>query len=193
MGLGHAYLRYNGIAKTRKLAEIISEPHRSLVVTNLDPIDLTLIDAVQQNASQRLEDLGRLVKLAPSSVHERLRRLERDGIIRRWTVALDAQALGLGVLAFIGVRSSLACSSVLGGLTEIPEIEEVHSVAGELCFLLKVRVADTNALLGLIERLRQIEGIEQTQTTVVLKTQLDRPIALPVPMPPGRGKVRAVR
>lgn len=158
-------------------------------MTNLDPIDLTLIDAVQQNASQRLEDLGRLVKLAPSSVHERLRRLERDGIIRRWTVALDAQALGLGVLAFIGVRSSLACSSVLGGLTEIPEIEEVHSVAGELCFLLKVRVADTNALLALIERLRQIEGIEQTQTTVVLKTQLDRPIALPVPTPPGRGKV----
>jgi DNA-binding Lrp family transcriptional regulator len=162
-------------------------------VTNLDPIDLTLIDAVQQNASQRLEDLGRLVKLAPSSVHERLRRLERDGIIRRWTVALDAQALGLGVLAFIGVRSSLSCSTVLEGLSAIPEIEEAHSVAGELCFLLKVRVADTTALLGLIERLRQIEGIEQTQTTVVLRTQLDRPIALPVPAPPGRGKVRAVR
>jgi DNA-binding Lrp family transcriptional regulator len=158
-------------------------------MTSLDPIDLTLIDAVQQNAAQRLEDLGRLVKLAPSSVHDRLRRLERDGVIRRWTVDLDAQAVGLGVLAFIGVRSSRACSSVLAGLTAIPEIEEVHSVAGELCFMLKVRVADTNALLGLIERLRQIEGIEQTQTTVVLKTQLDRPIALPVPIPPGRGKV----
>jgi DNA-binding Lrp family transcriptional regulator len=175
------------------LAEILSEPHWSLVVTNLDPIDLTLIDAVQQNASQRLEDLGRLVKLAPSSVHDRLRRLERDGVIRRWTVALDAQALGLGVLAYVGVRSSLACSSVLGGLAALPEIEEAHSVAGELCFLLKVRVADTNALLAFIERLREIEGIEQTQTTVVLKTQLDRPIALPVPAPRGREKVRAVR
>jgi hypothetical protein len=54
-------------------------------------------------------------------------------------------------------------------------------------------VADTTALLGLIERLREIEGIEQTQTTVVLRTQLDRPIALPVPAPPGRGKVRAMK
>jgi DNA-binding Lrp family transcriptional regulator len=82
---------------------------------------------------------------------------------------------------------------VLGGLAALPEIEEAHSVAGELCFLLKVRVADTNALLAFIERLREIEGIEQTQTTVVLKTQLDRPIALPMPAPRGREKVRAVR
>jgi DNA-binding Lrp family transcriptional regulator len=149
----------------------------------LDPTDLLLIDAVQQNAAQRLEDLGRLVHLAPSSVHDRLRRLERDGIIRRWTVALDATAVGLGVLAYVGVRSTRACSDLLEELAAIPEIEEAHSVAGELCLLLKVRVADTTALLALIERLREMEGIEQTQTTVVLKTQLDRPIALPALTP----------
>lgn len=160
---------------------------------NLDPIDLTLIDAVQRNANQRLEDLGRLVHLAPSSVHDRLNRLERDGVIRRWTVALDAAALGLGVLAYIGVRSSRACAAILADLAKNPEIEEMHSVAGELCFLLKVRVADTNALLGLIERLRAVEGVEQTQTTVVLKTQLDRPIALPSLQPEKKAKVRAVK
>ncbi len=159
----------------------------------LDPIDLTLIDAVQQNASQRLEDLGRLVQLSPSSVHDRLRRLERDGVIRRWTVALAANALGLGVLAFIGVRSSQACAVMLKDLEELPEIEECHSVAGELCFLLKVRVADTNGLLGLIERLRSINGVEQTQTTVVLKTQLDRPVSLPSMASPKRPKVRVAR
>jgi len=159
----------------------------------LDPIDLTLIDAVQRNAAQRLEDLGRLVQLAPSSVHDRLRRLERDGVILRWTVALDAAALGLGVLAYVGVRSSRSCASLLAELSAVPEIEEVHSVAGELCFLLKVRVADTNALLGLIERLREIEGIDETQTTVVLKTQMDRPITLPSLAPPKRAKVRTPR
>ena len=159
----------------------------------LDPIDLTLIDAVQQNATQRLEDLGRLVGLAPSSVSDRLRRLERDGVIKRWTVALDAAAVGLGVLAYIGVRSSRTCADLLNEMADLPEIEEVHSVAGELCFLLKVRVPDTNGLLGLIERLRAIEGIEQTQTTVVLKTQLDRPIALPALKPVRQAKVRAVK
>lgn len=159
----------------------------------LDPTDLTLIHAIQQNATRRLEDLGRMVNLAPSSVHDRLRKLERDGVIRRWTVDLDAAALGLGVLAYIGVRSSRTCAVMLAELESFREIEEIHSVAGELCFLLKVRVADTNALLSLIERLRTIQGIEQTQTTVVLKTQLDRPVALAAVPVPKQARVRVER
>jgi len=159
----------------------------------LDPTDLLLIDAVQRNAAQRLEDLGRLVHLAPSSVHDRLRRLERDGVIRRWTVDLDAGAVGLGVLAFVGLRGTRPCSELIKDLTAVPEIEEAHSVAGDLSLLLKVRVADTNALVELIERLRQIDGVEQTHTTVVLKTQIDRPITLPTPTPPGRAKARMAK
>lgn len=148
---------------------------------SLDAIDLVLLDAVQQNANQRLEDLGRLVQLAPSSVHDRLRRLETEGVIRRWTVTIDAEAVGLDVLAFIGVRSSRACGVLKEELSAIPEIEEAYSVAGELCYLLKVRVTCTNGLLALVDKLRAIKGIDHTHTTVVLKTQLDRPIALPVP------------
>src|SRR5258708_39817517 len=84
-----------------------------VLVMDLDRKDFALLDALQQNASQRLEDLAALVKLAPSSVHERLRRLEREGIIRKWTVDLDTTALGLGVIAFIGVRSTRPCSELL--------------------------------------------------------------------------------
>lgn len=157
----------------------------------LDQTDLTLVDALQHDANQRLEDLARLVQMAPSSVHERLRRLERDGIIRRWTVEIDAAALGLGVLAYVGIRSTKPCSALLGALGTIPEIEECHSVAGELSMLLKVRVASTPSLLELSERLRQIPGIEGTETTIVLKTQIDRPITLPRPVPPKRTRERS--
>jgi Lrp/AsnC family leucine-responsive transcriptional regulator len=145
---------------------------------DLDKKDFALIDALQQNASQRLEDLARMVQLAPSSVHDRLRRLERDGIIKKWTIDLDVSALGLGVLAFVGVRATRPCSELLEALRAIPSIEECHSVAGELSMMLKVRVATTPALLEFSERLRQIPGIEQTETTIVLKTQIDRPISL---------------
>jgi Lrp/AsnC family transcriptional regulator, leucine-responsive regulatory protein len=145
---------------------------------DLDKKDVVLLDALQLNASQRLEDLARLVQLAPSSVHDRLRRLERNGIIKKWTVDLDATALGLGVLAFIGIRASRPCSELLEPLHEIVSIEECHSVAGELSMILKVRVANTAALLNLSEQLRQISGIEQTETTIVLKSHIDRPIAL---------------
>lgn len=147
----------------------------------LDPTDLQLLDALQRDASQRLEDLGRLVGLVPSSVHDRLRRLEREGFIQRWSVQLDHEAVGQGVLAFIGVSTDRPCSQLIKDLKAIPAIEECHSVAGELSMMLKVRVADTPGLLELVERLRQIPGIEGTQSTVVLKTQLDRPVPLVAP------------
>lgn len=148
---------------------------------SLDPLDYILVNALQHDASKRLEDLAKLVHLAPSSVFERLRRLERDGVIRRWSIDVDAAALGLGVLAFVGVRASRPCSDLVDALRELPAIEECHSVGGELSVLLKVRVASTPALLELTEQLCRIPGIEGTHTTIVFKTQFERPFEVPAP------------
>lgn len=150
----------------------------------LDPTDLTLLEALRENSNRRLEDLAKLVGLAPSSVHDRVRRLERDGVLKRWTVEVDEVALGLDVLAFIGVRANKPCAELVSALLAVPAVEEAHSVAGDLSMLLKVRVPNTAALLTLTDRLRQIPGIVGTESTVVLKTQLARPIpfpALPAP------------
>ncbi len=145
----------------------------------LDATDRTLVAALQHDAQLRLEDLARLVRMVPSSVHERLRRLTNDGVIRRWTIDIDAAAFGLDVLAYIGVRSSRPCSELLPRMESIDAIEEFHSVAGALGLLLKVRVQNTLALLELAEQLREIPGVEGTETSIVLKTQIDRPTALP--------------
>ena len=66
---------------------------------DFDRKDFALLEALQEDASQRLEDLAKVVHLAPSSVHDRLRRLEQAGIIRNWTIKVDAPMVGLGVLA----------------------------------------------------------------------------------------------
>ncbi len=146
--------------------------------TALDRKDFALLQALQENGSQRLEDLARLVNLAPSSVHERLQRLQREGVIRRWTVEVNPSSLGSSVVAFVGVRATRPCSELLSSLRDLPWVEECHSVAGDLSMILKVRVATTDNLLELSERLRQIPGIEQTETTIVLKTHVDRQTAL---------------
>jgi Lrp/AsnC family transcriptional regulator, leucine-responsive regulatory protein len=151
---------------------------------SLDKKDFALIAALQHNASRRLEDLAKMVHLAPSSVHDRLQKLERAGIIRQWTIKLDAAALGLGVLAFVGITATKPCSELEDALRAIPAIEECHSVAGGLSMMLKVRVASTPALLQLSEQLRAIPGIEQTETTIVLKTHIDRSITLKPPETP---------
>lgn len=149
----------------------------------LDRTDFVLVDALQLDAAQRLEDLARLVGMAPSSVHERLRRLEAAGVIRRWTIECDATALGLPVLAFVGVRATRPCSELVDAIARIPSVEECHSVAGAASMLLKVRVESPPALLALAEHLRQIPGIEGTETTIVLATQFDRPFSAPRVLP----------
>ena len=146
----------------------------------LDHIDTVLLTALQAEGRLRLEDLARRVELSPSSVHDRLRRLQRDGVIRKWTIAVAPEALGLTVLAFVGVRASRPCTELVEPLAQIREIEEYHSVAGQLSFLLKLRATSTEHLLALIERIKQIPGVETTETTVVLKSHLERG---PQPMP----------
>lgn len=156
----------------------------------LDQTDRTLLEALQRDATQRLEDLARLVKLVPSSVHDRLARLERSGVLRRWTVEVDAGAVGLPVLAYVSLHTSKPCSALLGALEAVPAIEECHSVAGRSSLLLKVRVESPTALLGLVERLREVPGVEQTETTLVLGTHFDRPIPPPADIPPPRPRDR---
>jgi Lrp/AsnC family transcriptional regulator, leucine-responsive regulatory protein len=164
------------------VTELVSVDGLGKVLTmELDKKDFALLNELQSNASQRLEDLAKVVNLAPSSVHDRLRRLQREQVIRGWTVKVDSGALGLGVLAFISVAMSVACSSVVPDIEAIPWVEEAHSVAGEWCMVLKVRVPDTAGLLELVDRLREIPGVEKTETIIVLKTQVERPVLVKVP------------
>src|SRR5258705_6289425 len=106
---------------------------------SLDGMDAALLDALRTNGRLRVEDLARRVELAPSSVHERLRRLERTGVIRRWTIAVAPEALGLGVLAFVDVRASRPCSQLAEPVGRIGEVEEFHALAGAIMFPLEMR------------------------------------------------------
>lgn len=154
------------------MTEAFSERRAS--APRLDQNDSVLLAALQEDGRLRLEDLARLVGLSASSVHDRLRRLQREGVIRRWTIEVAPGALGLPVLAFVGVRASRPCHDLAGPIGDLPEVEEYHAVAGALGVLLKVRAANPEHLLGLIERLQRIPGVEGTETTVGLKTYVDR-------------------
>ena len=147
----------------------------------LDRKDFVLLRALEQDATRGLNTLARMVGLSASSVHERLRRLRRLGVIRAWTVQVDAPSVGLGVLAFVAVDASRPCSAIASQIVAIDAVEECHSIAGQLSMLLKVRAATPADLLDVTDRLRKIPGVERTETTMVLKTQMERGVmgALP--------------
>lgn len=126
-------------------------------------------------------DLGKSTGLSTSAVHQRVRRLEKRGVIRGYAAVVDAEALGLPITAFISVTpfDPSAVDDVPERLSGLPEIEACHSVAGEESYILKVRVATPAAMESLLARIRS-EAQVSTRTTIVLSTPYEaRPIAPP--------------
>ena len=139
----------------------------------VDDRDLEIIAALQEDARATYADVGRRVGLSPSSVHERVRKLEETGVIRSYRAVIDPEALGLFVTALVAVTPLDPTQP-----DDLPErVEDCFSVAGESNYVLKVRVRTTGHLEELIRRLRE-KGQVQTRTTVVLSTPFEhRPLS----------------
>lgn len=153
----------------------------------IDEKDANILSIIQDNARITNVEIARRVDLAPSAVLERLRKLERAGVIRAYETRIAPAAIGLGLMAFIFVRAAERVGGIHIGerLAKIPGVLEVHSVAGEDCYLLKVRTADTAGLTHLLrDKLGAIAQIQSTRTTIVLDT-LKETALLPIPGTPG--------
>lgn len=157
----------------------------------LDDVDAKILNFLQDNARETQADIARAVGLAPSAVLERIRKLETRGVIRGYSARLDPRVMGQGMLAFVAVRSDEgpAENTVDRQLAALPEVLEVHHVAGEDCYLVKVRAKDAEQL-GILLRTRigRIPGVRSTRTTIVLET-VKETSRLPIPMAQGASVV----
>lgn len=139
----------------------------------IDEIDALILDKLQDNARETQAEIARAVGLAPSAVMERVRKLEARRIIRGYSADLDPVVLGRAMLAFVAVRSAEgpADDAVATTLAALPEVLEVHHVAGDDCYLVKVRTKDAEALGVLLRTtIGRIPGVRSTRTTIVLET-----------------------
>lgn len=139
----------------------------------LDTIDREILSILQSQARTSNADVARAVGLVPSATLERIRKLEKMGVIRGYETLLDPRAVGAGLLAFVFVRTNECVGQACTGdeLAKIPEVLEVHHVAGEDCYLAKVRAASTEVLGKLLrEKFGAISTVVSTRTTIVLET-----------------------
>ncbi|HED04399.1 MAG TPA: Lrp/AsnC family transcriptional regulator [Candidatus Fraserbacteria bacterium] len=139
----------------------------------MDAIDLRLLEALQRDGRATYTELAQLVGLSPPSVAERIKKLEEQGVIRSYTAILDAKRLSLDITAFIAVSLSHPKHdpAFFREISRWGEVLECHHVVGREDYLLKIKVRDTSALEDLImARLRMLEGVTETRTTIVLST-----------------------
>ena len=139
----------------------------------LDKIDLSILRLMQENARISNADMARELNMAPSGVLERVKKLEQKNVILQYTARLNPMLLQKKLLAFIFMKATdgLGCSTTGKALAKIPEVQEVHQIAGEDCYLVKVRTADSASLMALMRsQFSKIPNILSTRTTIVMET-----------------------
>jgi len=139
----------------------------------LDKTDLHILRLMQENARISNADLARELGMAPSGVLERVKKLEQKNVILQYTARIDPVALQQKMLAFIFMKAAdgPGCNDTARELAKIPEVQEVHHIAGEDCYLVKVRTYDSATLMHLMRNsFSKIPNLLSTRTTIVLET-----------------------
>ncbi len=142
----------------------------------LDGIDRRILEMLQADCKVALAKIGEQVGLSAPSIVERVRKLENEGFVKGYHARLDARRLGLDVTAFISVWTAhpKVIKDLEQHLPEFDDVLECHHVTGDPTLLLKVRTRSTDSLERLISALRSINGVERTETNVVLSTLVER-------------------
>ena len=144
----------------------------------LDRRDLDILGVLQADARATYAEIAKRVGLSPSSVHQRVRKLEESGVITGYRANVDPESIGLFVTALVSVMplDPKQPDDLPDRVTELPEVESCYSVAGEANYVLKVRTRTTEHLEDLLRRIREKAGV-QTRTTIVLSVPFeDRPV-----------------
>jgi Lrp/AsnC family transcriptional regulator, leucine-responsive regulatory protein len=137
----------------------------------VEEIDRKIVSLLARNGRMSFTELARQAGLSVSAVHQRVRRLEQDGVIRGYAALFNPVDLGLPLTAFVSIKpfDAAAPDDLPQRLERLAAIEACHSVAGDENYILKVRVSSPAALEELLYQIRTLGGVS-TRTTVVLST-----------------------
>ncbi len=143
----------------------------------IDEIDRQIVTLLQENARLSNVALAEQVGLTASTVHERVKKLEKKGLIKGYVAVVNAEALGKPIMAFIRLMVGATSegyleskNSVMNACLAEADVLECHGVAGEDCYILKVRATSPKDLEKLIERIRSKASIARSVTSIVLST-----------------------
>ncbi|WP_432474462.1 Lrp/AsnC ligand binding domain-containing protein [Amphritea sp. HPY] len=150
----------------------------------LDKIDLNILKTLQENGRISYVDLADIVGLSTTPCMERVKRLEKDGLIQGYYARIDPQAMGYGMLVFVEISLSYQSPDAFQkfnlAVASLPYVQECHLVSGDADFLIKARIADMSeyrALLG--EMLLTLPGVKNSKSYIVME-EVKESLGLPI-------------
>ncbi len=150
-------------------------------VRDLDTIDRHILEILREDGRASHAFVAKEVGLSAPAVGERIRKLEQAGVIQGYRAVLAPDALGLNITAFVSLapKPGTEVPKLVKRLLALPEIEALHSVAGTYSYFAKVRASSPDTLDEFLDRLMMMDGVERTETTMVLRTSAERSVPLP--------------
>jgi Lrp/AsnC family leucine-responsive transcriptional regulator len=144
---------------------------KSLIIKAIGDLNASILKELERDARLSITEIGKRVGLSGPAVSERIKKMEDEGIITRYTTIIDHDQLGLAVNAFITLKSSLTHPGVVKKIEEIPEILECYSITGNHCIIMKVATATTKRLEAIIGQLQQFG---ETNTSIILSATFEK-------------------
>jgi Lrp/AsnC family leucine-responsive transcriptional regulator len=147
------------------------------MAVELDELDLRIVDLLLRDARTPAAQIAEQIGLSRPAVADRLDKLERQGVIRGTTAVIDPAAIGRSITAFVAARGATLSSTGWKKFRELmqrDEVLEVHAVAGDDCFLLKVRAESIGGLNTFVQQLSAAPMSFSTRTTIVMETHCEK-------------------
>ncbi len=144
----------------------------------LDKKDREILSILLESSAIPKAEIARRVGLAPSAISERVRRLESMNIIQGYEVRIDPRALGKPLLAFVFVTDAKPSQGfdTAAALSQVTGLEELHKIAGDDCYLLKIRASGTDELNEIIEQqINPVQSVTRVRTTIALNSVTEKP------------------
>ncbi len=143
----------------------------------LDPLDRKIVEILLRDGRTPAAQIAEEVGLSRPAVSDRIEKLERSGVIRGTTVVLEPEAIGRNVTAFISARGAALSPKgreAFRALMHSDEVREVHTVAGDDCYLIKVRTSSIGSLNELVSKFSEAPISLATRTTIVMETHCEK-------------------
>ncbi|MCS7017595.1 MAG: Lrp/AsnC ligand binding domain-containing protein [Cytophagales bacterium] len=147
----------------------------------IDNIDIKILSELMKDAKTPYTEIAEKVCVSGGTVHVRMKKLEKMGIVRGASLIIDFSKLGYDITAFLGIylqRSSMY-EAVCNELAKIPEILTLNYTTGAYSIFAKLTCRDTNHLREVLyEKIQKIRGIERTETFISLEERINRPLQI---------------
>jgi len=147
----------------------------------IDGIDKKILRALMEDARTPILEIARQVGISGAAIHQRLRKLEKSGLISGSKFVINPRVLGYTTMAFVGIFLDKAVSNpqAVRQLKGIPEVLECHYTTGNWSILIKVLCKDNEHLMQVLNKnIQAIDGVSRTETFISLEQQIDRQIKI---------------